>query len=174
MAQQRMSEQDFRTKSRDKDAEKKSVKRGGVGLPLFGYTGAMPAQRSLYALLFCAAAIDRNLHPDEIAEVNALAVRTQTLGKASTKKLQKMHESFEKDLEDELKTLRLAEKATRFFRNKPRRRASAFMHTLDILFADRDLTEREKLFIRQLAYFMDIPAETASEYVDILMTKNEH
>lgn len=174
MAQSRMSEQDFRTKDRDRDEEKKLVKRGGVNLPLFGYTGALPASHSLYALLFCAAAIDGELHADEIDEVNALAVRTQTLGKTSTKKLQKYYESFEKDLEDELSTLRLAERATRYFRSRKKARASAFMHTLDILFADRDLTDREKLFIRQLAYFMDIPAETASEYVDVLMTKNEH
>ncbi len=174
MTQQRLGDIDFRTKEKDKEAEKKLVKRGGFPLLLFGYTGAMSPARSLYALLFCAAAIDRNLHPDEIAEVNALAVRTNTLGKASTKKLQAMQEEIEKELDDEIKTLRLTEKASRYFRDKPRQGASAFMHTLDILFADRDLTEREKTFIKQLAYFMNIPPETASTYVDVLMTKNDH
>jgi len=174
MARQPLSETDFRTPGKTKGAEKTGVKRSGTSLPLIGYIDAMAKDKSLYALLFCAAAIDGRLHADEIAEVNALAVRTTTLGKVSTKGLQKMQEAIEPELGDELKVLKLAEKASRAFRNQPKRAASAFMHALDILFADRDLTEKEKTFVKQLADFLQIPPNKASAYVDVLMTKNEH
>ncbi|MGD9815597.1 MAG: TerB family tellurite resistance protein [Hyphomonadaceae bacterium] len=174
MARQPMSETDFRTPGKTKGADPNVVKRSGTSLPLIGYIDAMPKDKSLYALLFCAAAIDGRLHGDEIAEVNALAVRTTTLGNASTKALQKMQEEIEAELGDELKVMKLAEKASRAFRRKPKRAASAFMHALDILFADRDLTDREKTFVKQLADFLQIPPAKASAYVDVLMTKNEH
>jgi uncharacterized tellurite resistance protein B-like protein len=174
MARQRLSDTDFRIDGKIKKKDEKVVKAGGTRLPLFGYVDGFSREQSLYALLFCAAAVDGKIHADEIAEVNALAVRTTTLGKVSTKDLQKMQEAIEPELDDHLKVLRLAEKASRAFRHNEKRAASAFMHTLDILFADRDLTEAEKAFVKQVADFLKIPPKKASQYVDVLMTKNEH
>lgn len=177
MARTRLSETDFRDKNprKTKEDRDREVKRRGTHLPLIGFVDGLSREQSLYSLLFCAAAIDRKLHADEITEVNALAVRTHTLGKVSTKKLQKMQEVIEPHLQDEVKVLKLAEKASRVYRyDSKKRAASAFMHTLDILFADRDLTEAEKNFIKRLAHFLNIPAKDASQYVDVLMTKNEH
>jgi len=174
MARQRLSDTDFRVDGKAKKKDDTVVKLGGTQLPLIGYIDALSKEESLYSLLFCASAVDGKLHADEIAEVNALAVRTTTLGKCSTKQLQKMQEAIEPQLDEHIKVLRLAEKASRAFRNNEKRAASAFMHTLDILFADRDLTEAEKYFIKRLAEFLKIPAKKASQYVDVLMTKNEH
>lgn len=174
MARQRLSEMDFRTRGKDKDDAKRTVKRGGVALPFIGYLDGMSKEQSLYALLFCAAAVDGKIHPDEIAEVNALAVRTTTLGKVSAKKLQKLQEAIEESLDDSTEVLRLAEKASRVFRGKPNRAASAFMHTLDIMFADRELTGQEKKFIKQMAHFLGVSPDKAQHYVDVIMTKNDH
>lgn len=174
MARQRLSDTDFRVDGKTKEKDDTVVKSGGTQLPLVGYIDGFSREQSLYALLFCASAVDGKLHPDEIAEVNALAVRTTTLGKVSTKQLQKMQELIEPQLHEHIKVLKLAEKASRAFRGNEKRAASAFMHTLDILFADRDLTEAEKAFIKQLAQFLKIPGKKASQYVDVLMTKNDH
>lgn len=145
----------------------------GIHIPLLGWFPRMNREKSLYAILITAAAIDSSLDDRELTEIHALAERTKTLRHLSRASLDKMHESLEKHLEDEKKVNKLAERATRRFRGaSARRKASAYMHALDIMFADQQLTETEKAHIKNLAKLLRIPANEALDYVNVMMNKN--
>jgi len=146
----------------------------GMYIPLIGWVGRFGRKKSLYTLLMVAAHIDRREDRREVQEIRALAARTKTLRKVSASRIDEFHEEIADDLAPD-RIDRLAEFTTRKLRSDDsRRRESAFMHALDILYADQTLTDTEKQFIKDLARWLNIEPERSRELVEVLKVKNAH
>ncbi|MGE0743092.1 MAG: TerB family tellurite resistance protein [Hyphomonadaceae bacterium] len=158
----------------DAPPKKEKLWRRGFFVPLLGWFPRMPREKSVYGILLAAAAADGNMHRLELAEIHVLAERIRSLRNVPRAKLNKMQEQIRPHLETK-KHAAFTDLATRSLRTaKKDQRASVFMHALDILFADRMLTDSEKSFIRQLGHQLYLSDEDVGAYADVMATKNLH
>jgi uncharacterized tellurite resistance protein B-like protein len=155
--------------------EKSPILKRGIPLPFFGRVPHIPSKKkAFYALLLIAAHIDRSVDRRELQEINALAGRTKTLRKISLSKRAELQEKIEPRLASK-EIDHYAELAARRICNANQTvRASAFMHVLDILYADQMLTDAETKFIKDLAIMLQLRPTDARDYIDIIRTKNAY
>ncbi|MDZ4691511.1 hypothetical protein [Terricaulis sp.] len=154
--------------------KKRDLWKGGIHIPGLGWFPRMSMQKSLYGVLLAAAAADGDVHNLELGEIHVLAERIKTLSSTPRMKLGKMQAQFKPHLQPK-KLLEFTDLATRRLRSASEdRRASAFMHALDILFADRVLTDTERDFVKHLVHKLRIKDKTAEQCVDVMLTKNRH
>jgi uncharacterized tellurite resistance protein B-like protein len=157
------------------EEEKRKPFHEGMHIPGVGWVPRIISrEKSLYAILLAAAFIDRTVDRREMEEIRALAARTKTLRRLPPDQLHTLQEKIEPKLDAKMID-KYAELATRHLRGaKSTVRDSAFMHALDILFADQMLTDTEREFIKRLARMLRIDPQHAREYIDVMMTKNAH
>ncbi len=143
--------------------EKTPVLKRGIPLPFLGRVPHVASKKkAFYALLLIAAHIDRSVDRRELQEINALSLSKRA---ELQEKIEPRLVSKEIDHYAELAARRICNANETV-------RASAFMHVLDILYADQMLTDAETKFIKDLAIMLQLKPTDARDYIDIIRTKN--
>jgi prepilin-type processing-associated H-X9-DG protein len=132
-------------------------------------TDSFSVEEGVLGLLVGAAAVDGDIHAEEMREISALANRTKTLGPVTPDDFHRMKERVFAILRDRgivelFKASALAIPAEL--------REPAFAAACDILFADGHVTEAETKYKELMCAVLEVDMNRAQTIVSVMAIKN--
>lgn len=133
----------------------------------------LPVRAGALSLILCAAYCDDSLPIEDRVEVEALALRTQSLHTYSSAEVHKFWDDF---LIDHRKhgLARLTERGCDSVPLVPEYRQAVFAQCADIVFADRVVNPLEHTFLKRLAKLLLLRPADRDDVLAVIKLKNFH
>ncbi len=145
---------------------------------LAGGGPSLSDEEAFLTILIGAARADGVVSPEESSELAALTARTRTLANLSVARVSDLRRQIDEKIDREGLGSALAAAChtvlnTKIGSDMARMRAeSVFAHAVDIVFADRQVNQREQVYIEALAAHLDIGDDRGKAIVSIIEIKN--
>jgi len=146
----------------------------------------LPKETAFVTVLAGAVFADHRAHKAEVTELDALLNRVRMLQKLTpAERTARRDEVLPGVMDDKTRgdrvriacaSLLQAEKGGPGPTDAPMENltASVFAHACDIVYDDLDVTELEKMFLRDIAKHLEIPGADAAKIVEVISKKNEY
>lgn len=135
-------------------------------------------EEAFLAILIGAARADGVVSPEESQELAALTARTKTLANLSVTRISELCRLIDEKFNRESQQNVLAAACHTILNGKEgpevakMRAESVFAHAVDLVFADREVNEREQEYVMELAKNLKIDFARGQEIVSVIEVKN--
>lgn len=120
-------------------------------------------------LLLEAAFADGSISPEERDEISALVKRSRTMKRLSPQQMAAVNQTVNERMRDRKDGLREACHAL-----PTDMRLSVYAHCVDIVLADRQLRDKEEVFLTQIGEFMQLEPEMVKAIRTVMLIKNRY